>query len=302
MSIILITGATGGIGKESALELAKMGATVYIVGRDVQRGQKAEADIRQRSDNNAVHFISADLSIRAGIHALAEAVKQRTNRLDVLINNAGGLYGKHQLTQDGYESMWAMNHLSPVQLTYELLPLLKAGTPSRVVNVTSRAHRFGRIDFNNLQGRTNDVGLKLYGNSKLANMMVMYHWSAELEQHGIHFFAADPGSASTEMTDQLKPEYMPRLMRPMLPLMLLWSGRNDPEGSRRKAAQSTIYAATSDDLNGKTALYISPNSKVGKSSGGSYDKTVQSRLWEITQEMLKTPQDATSSSLSPASD
>lgn len=283
---ILITGATGGIGKESAMGLATMGATVYIVGRNVERGQQAEAEIRQHSGNDAIHFLPADLSTKEGIHQLVDAVQQRTHQLDVLINNAGGLYGERWLTSDGYEATWAMNHLSPVQLTGELLPLLESGDASRVINLTTSGHRFARIDFDNLQGERHYIGLENYGNAKLANLMVMYYWAHELKQRGVGFFAADPGGASTEMTDQMKPEYLPRIMRPLWPIMRLTFGRQNAEESRRKAAQSTIYAAISADLNGQTSLYISPSNKIVKSSRRSYDQVVQGRLWAITQEML----------------
>lgn len=283
---ILITGATGGIGKETAVGLAKLDATLYIVGRNVARGQAAEADIRQQSGNKNVHFIAADLITKAGVSQLAQTLRQKLSQLDVLINNAGGLYGQRWETADGFEALWAMNHLSPFLLTWELLPLLKAAASARVINLTTSGHRFAKIDFDNLQGETSYVGLGNYGNAKLANLMVMTYWATELQKQGVSFFAADPGGASTEMTDQMSPEFVPSWMRLLWPLMKLSFGRQDPVESRRKAARSSIVAATAPELVGKTAVYLAPSGKIGKAARRANNRNQQEKLWHLTLSQL----------------
>lgn len=283
---IVITGATDGIGKESATGLAELGATLFIVGRNIERGTAAGEEIRQKSGNQNIHFLSADLITVAGIQQLSEEITQRVDKLDVLINNAGGLYGERWETEDGVEALWAMNHLRPVQLTYALLPLLRAAASSRVINLTTSGHRFGKIDFDNLQGEKSYLALGNYGNSKLANLMVMNHWANELHKQGISFFAADPGGASTSMTDQMKPEYVPRWMRLMWPLMRLTFGHQDPLKSRKKAARSTIYAASAPELDGKTALYIAPSAKIGKAAKKVHNFQIQHRLSQVTSQQL----------------
>src|ERR687889_1453723 len=150
--VCLITGATSGIGKATAMGLANMGAGVVMVGRDRGRGEAALAEIEEGSPNVSVDLMLADLSSQEEIHRLADEFKEAYPRLDVLINNAGVIRSKRTTTADGIEMTFAVNHLAHFLLTNLLLDVLKANAPSRIINVASGEQRNGTIDFDDLQG------------------------------------------------------------------------------------------------------------------------------------------------------
>ncbi|HEY9843439.1 MAG TPA: SDR family NAD(P)-dependent oxidoreductase, partial [Candidatus Obscuribacterales bacterium] len=182
--VCLITGATLGIGKETALGLAKQGATVVMLGRDPERTRAAAEWVRKTSGNQAIDTLLGDLSLQAEVRRLAAAFKQKYDRLDVLINNAGAIFAKHGLSADGFERTWALNHLAYFLLTQELLELLKASAPARIVNVSSDAHRGATLDFDNLQGETHYSSIRAYSMSKLANVLFTYALARRLQGTG----------------------------------------------------------------------------------------------------------------------
>src|SRR2546422_1579059 len=167
--IVLITGGTGGIGKATAIGLARLGARVGITGRDLGRSEQAAAEIRTLSGNPAVDAFAADLSSQAEVHRLATAVLNAYPRLDVLVNNVGGFWAHRHPTVDGLEHTFALNHLPSFLLTNLLLDRLKASAPARVVTVSSHVQAEGRIELDDLQGARNYSGQSAYGQSKLAN-------------------------------------------------------------------------------------------------------------------------------------
>src|ERR1022692_318808 len=170
-NIVLVTGATGGIGKATAIRLATMGARAGITGRDLIRAEQAAADIRTLSGHTAVDAFAADLSSQAEVRRLAVAVLDAYPRLDVLVNNVGGFWAHRHPTADGLEHTFALNHLAPFLLTNLLLDRLKAGAPARVVTVSSGAQAAGRIDFDDLQGARTYSGQGAHSPSKLANIL-----------------------------------------------------------------------------------------------------------------------------------
>src|SRR5215468_3545827 len=153
--ICMVTGANSGIGKETALGLAQMGATVVMVCRDRARGEAAQSEIKTKSGNNGLDLLLADLSSQQSIRQLVENFKQRYTQLHVLINNAGVYMLTRRTTVDGLEMMFAVNYLAPFLLTNLLLDVLKASAPARIVNVSSRAHRGAKIDFDDVQNTRN---------------------------------------------------------------------------------------------------------------------------------------------------
>src|SRR5215212_9856613 len=167
--VCLITGATSGIGKATAMGLASMGASVVMVGRDRGRGEAALAEIKEKSPNASVDLMLADLSSQDEIHGLADNFKEAYPRLDVLVNNAGVIRSKRITIADGLETTFAVNHLAYFLLTDLLLDVLKASAPSRIVNVSSGDHSNGTIDFDDLRGEKGYNGAKAYRQSKLAN-------------------------------------------------------------------------------------------------------------------------------------
>ena len=176
----LVTGGTAGIGLVTARELVRMGASVTTVGRDVARGQAAVEAIKTATGRDAVEFMAADLSDQRRLRAFAAAFRDRQPRLDVLINNAGGLFGRRRLSADGIEMTLALNHLSYFLLTHLLLPALRATPTSRIVNVASEAHRGVSLDFDNLQGESRYNRWLAYKRSKLANLLFTYELSRQL--------------------------------------------------------------------------------------------------------------------------
>src|SRR5947208_5800781 len=167
--VCLITGANSGIGKATALGLAKLDATVVIVSRDKDKGEAALLEIRTRSGNKSVDAMVADLSSQDSVRELAHDFKARYKKLHVLINNAGVFLPRRVITVDGFEATFATNHLGHFLLTNLLLDMLEASAPSRVINMTSDAHKGARMDFEDLMGEKTFSGYKAYGQSKLAN-------------------------------------------------------------------------------------------------------------------------------------
>ena len=180
---VLVTGATGGIGKATAVGLARLGARVGITGRDIARAEAAATDIRAVANNAAVDAFAADLSSQAEVRRLAREVLDLYPRLDVLVNNVGGFWAHRHLTADGLEHTFALNHLAPFLLTKLLLDRLKASAPARIVTVSSGAHTTRPPDFDDLQGERKYSGQRAYNASKLANVMFTYELARRLQGH-----------------------------------------------------------------------------------------------------------------------
>src|SRR5258707_9803495 len=191
--ICLITGATNGIGKETALGLARLGATVIVVGRSRDLGAATVAEIKQKSGNSNVESMTADLSSMAEVRRLAKEFKAKYNALHVLVNNAGAIFLSRQLSPDGYEMTFALNHLSYFLLTNLLLDLIKASAPARIVNVSSDSHERAHINFDDLQSTKGYTGIGAYGQSKLANIMFTYELARRLSETGVTVNAVHPG-------------------------------------------------------------------------------------------------------------
>src|SRR2546430_6727641 len=194
---VLVTGATGGIGKATAIGLARLGARVGIAGRDSARGEGAAADIRAASNNAAVDAFAADLSSQTEVRRLAREVLDLYPRLDVLVNNVGGFWTHRHVTADGLEHTFALNHLAPFLLTNLLLDRLKASAPARIVTVASGAHTMGRLDFDDLQGERKYSGQSAYNASKLANVMFTYELARRLQGSGVTATVLHPGVVRT---------------------------------------------------------------------------------------------------------
>src|SRR5438067_9728258 len=182
---VLVTGATGGIGKATAVGLARLGARVAITGRDMARAEAAAADIRAAANNPAVDAFAADLSSQTEVRRLAGEVLDRYPRVDVLVNNVGGFWAHRHVTADGLEHTLALNHLAPFLLTILLLDRLKASAPARVVTISSGAQSMGRVDFDDLQSARHYSGQRAYNQSKLANIMFTNELARRLAGTGV---------------------------------------------------------------------------------------------------------------------
>jgi retinol dehydrogenase-14 len=192
---VLLTGGTAGIGRATALGLARMGAHLAITGRDHRRTEDAAAEIRAAGGGQVDVFV-ADLSAQAEVRRLVDEVLQRLPRIDVLINNVGGYWNTRHVTADGLERTFALNHLAPFLLTNLLLDRLQHSAPARVVTVASNAQAMGRIGFDDLQGERSYSGARAHNQSKLANVMFTYELARRLRATSVTANALHPGVVS----------------------------------------------------------------------------------------------------------
>jgi len=271
--ICMVTGATAGIGQATAQALAQQGATVVVVARDAEKATRTVAHIQRETGNRDVQWLLADLSEQTQLRRLAREFKQRYPRLDVLINNAGAFFLTRQLSADGIEMTFAVNHLSVFLLTHLLLDTLQASAPARVVNVASTSHRGARIDFEDLQGERKYRGMRAYGQAKLAMVLFTYELARRLEGTGVTVNALHPGFVATNIGQNNG-----WLFKLISPLMKLIARR--PE----KGAQTSIYLATSPEVAGVTGKYFVDNKAV-PSDPASYDEALAKRLWEMSAAM-----------------
>jgi retinol dehydrogenase 12 len=198
--VVVITGANSGIGKETAVDLAKRGGKIYIACRDVKRGEDALKEIKERSGSENVHFLQLDLASMASIHEFSKKYHQLESQLHVLINNAGIMAVPKAMTKDGFEMQIGTNHLGHFLLTNLLLDLLKQSSPSRVVNVSSMFHWYGRINKDDLNSEKSYWRWLAYGQSKLANILFTRELSKRLEGSGVTVNSLHPGAVKTELT------------------------------------------------------------------------------------------------------
>ncbi len=270
----LITGGNSGIGKATALGLARMGATVVIVSRDKERGEAALADIIAKSGSRNLELMLADMSSQDSVRRLASDFKARHEMLHLLVNNAGVYLTRRITTADGLESTFAINHLGPFLLTSLLLDLLKASAPSRIVNVSSDAHNGAKVDFEDLQGEKEFSGWHAYGQSKLAMILFTHELAKKLDGTGVTVNSAHPGVVRTNFANNNGlVTFGFRLMRPFFI-------------SPKSAAKRILYVATSPDLEGVTGKYFTKMHEA-KSSQESYDDDSAKRLWQISEQLTK---------------
>lgn len=201
---ILITGATSGIGKEAAIMLARDGAHVVIVGRDADKTAHVLAEVKQRSQSDTVTSMLCDFSSQAAIRRFADTFRKQHSCLDVLINNAGGVHARHELTEDGIETTFATNHLGYFLLTQLLLERIKASEPARIVNVASTAHYRGTLDFDDLGFEHDYSVMRAYSRSKLANVLFTRALARRLQGTQVTVNAVHPGVVGTHIWDHAR--------------------------------------------------------------------------------------------------
>jgi NAD(P)-dependent dehydrogenase (short-subunit alcohol dehydrogenase family) len=272
--VVLITGASNGIGKETAIGLGKLGARLLLVCRDRERGTAAVAEIGRKASGAAgIDLRVADLSSQAAVRALAADVLATTPRLDVLINNAGVILQERTLSPDGIEMQFAVNHLAPFLLTNLLRERLVKSAPARVVTVASQVERKGSIDFDDLQGARRYQPLTAYAQSKLANVLFTYELARRLAGTGVTANCLHPGVIGT----RLLADYMGRSS------ITGWIS-NLAFPSAEKGARPSIRAASDPTLAEVTGKYFH-ELREGESSPASYDQATARRLWEVNAAM-----------------
>lgn len=277
---VLVTGASGGIGRATALGLARLGAHLAITGRDRGRTESAAREIREACGGQVDVFV-ADLSSQSEVRRLADEVQQTLPQVHVLVNNVGGYWKTRHVTADGLERTFALNHLAPFLLTNLLLDRLGQSAPARVVTVSSMAQSMGRIDFDNLQGERSYSGSRAYDQSKLANVLFTYELARRLPRLAAGAVTANalhPGVVNTSFGAE-DPGVIQRLLVPFArPLMK----------TPAKGATTSVHLASSPELKGVTGAFFA-SSKSRRSSRRSYDQATAARLWQVSATLVGLP-------------
>jgi retinol dehydrogenase 14 len=281
--ITLVTGANSGIGLATAQGLAQRGATVVMLCRSHDKGETARQAITQATGNPNVHLLLADLGVQAQVRRAADEFKARFSRLDILINNAAIIPAQREVTPDGLETQFAVNHLSYVLLTHLLLDVLKASAPARIVNVSSNLHARGKIDFDDLQSAKAypTMGWGQYSNTKLMNHLFTFELARRLSGTGITVNCVHPGVIGTNLSRTL-PKWMHRVYLAVMP---------KPEDG----AKTSLYVATAPELATVTGKYFA-NRQEAQPAPASLDRDTASRLWQVSLHALN----LTESQLAPA--
>jgi retinol dehydrogenase 12 len=273
--VCVVTGATSGIGLVTAQVLAREGATLIIIARNAERGAATVSRIQQETGNAAVELMVADLSVQAQVRRLADEIQHRFARLDVLINNAGAFFARRQLSQDGLEMTFALNHLAYFLLTNLLLDSLKAADSARIVNVSSDAHRRTQLDFSDLQGQHGYSGWRAYARSKLANILFTYELARRVAGTGVVTNALHPGLVATNFGRNN------RGIAAALFRIVQLAAISPEEG-----AQTIIHLACSPNVEGVTGAYFVRQRAV-RSSQVSYDRAAAERLWQVSAKLTR---------------
>jgi NAD(P)-dependent dehydrogenase (short-subunit alcohol dehydrogenase family) len=272
MKTVLITGATSGIGKATAIELAKQGYTVIIHGRNKAKTLQVVEEIKSATANSKIDYIIADMFSMREVVKMAAALKQKYSGLDILINNAGGIMSKdRETTIDGFEKTMAINLFAPFLLTQLLLDLLKKGTNSRIINISSDAHGLtAKPDFNDLQLEKKYTPLLAYGNAKLFLIWISQHLASLLKQEGITVNSLHPGAVASNFGADSNLggilNLFKKLAKPFFKTV-------------EQGAETVVYLATSDELKQTSGKYFE-NKKLKKVNEKYYSAENEQLIWK----------------------
>ncbi len=280
--IALITGATSGIGLASAKALAKMGAELYLVGRNSQKGKKTLQNIKSETGNQNIHLIVGNLSSLMEVIKIAQTFLSHKKPLHILLNNAGVYNTTRKLSIDGYEEMFAVNHLSHFLLTNLLLERIKSSSPARIINVASGAHMLIKnINFDDLSFENGFKSLKVYSHSKLANILFTYELAKALKSSDITVNSVDPGEVGTNLGSQNG--LFGKIISPLMKLFL-----QSPE----KGAKTSIYLCSSSEVEGISGKNFR-NCKEKQPKPWATNEETAKKVWDISkrliQSKIKTP-------------
>jgi NAD(P)-dependent dehydrogenase (short-subunit alcohol dehydrogenase family) len=289
--VVVITGASSGIGLETAKLLARQGAEIVMVVRDRSRGEQTKAEIAEVASGKPPVLLLADLSVQADVRRVADEIKDRYDRIDILINNAGNAFNSRQQSADGIELTWATNHLAPFLLTNLLLPLLTAAPAGRIVNLTTEVYSH-KLDLDNLQGEHKYSWMGAYRISKLGTVMFTTELAQRIKGTGVTAVAVSPGPTKTDfggggpsgplgvVTGVLK--HTPLLKSP------------------EQAADTIAWAATAPELDATPgAFYLQHKQQTLK--GAASDPTLAAKLWTISEQQTRVdPARSTVAAVAPA--
>ncbi len=272
---ILLTGGTSGIGQALAVRLLREGARVVVVGRESPRARSALAEISAQAPGTSLEFLPADLSLQTEVRLVAGEFLSKHDRLDVLVNNAGALFSHREVTAEGFERTWATNHLAPFLLTHLLLDRLRASAPSRIVITSSAAHRYSRLDFDDLQMERRYRGFTMYSRTKLANLLFTRALARRLSGSGVTANCFHPGVVRTGLF--ARPGSGGLFFALARPFMI----------SPEKASVTPFFLCTDPGVSTTSGGYFA-KSRIAPSSPLSQDLEVQGRLWKVSEQMTGT--------------
>ncbi len=272
---VLITGANSGIGKAAAENLARKGAEIIMVTRETESGIKAKKEIESLSGSKKIHQYTCDLSSLSQIRSLASDLHRDFQKIDVHLNNAGLITKERKQTEDGYEYQFAVNHLSHFLLTQLNIDLLRNAKAARIINVSSKAHEWGKIHYTDLNLETNYSSIKAYAQSKLANILFTYALCSRLHKEGITSNAVHPGMVGSRFGFSRNGNETPLIMKFYQKIAL----------SPENGARTLVFLASSADVEGKSGGYY-VNSRIKSSSKQSYDPDAAAALWDISLQMV----------------
>jgi NAD(P)-dependent dehydrogenase (short-subunit alcohol dehydrogenase family) len=275
--ICVVTGATSGIGEEIALGLARAGGRVALVARRRERGEATLARIRRELPGAATELLLADLSVQAEIRSLAARLLERLPAIHVLVNDAGVVNLRRELTADGLEATFAVNHLGYFLLTTLLLERLRASAPARIVNVASEAHRFGRLDLGDLQNERSYRSMRVYGQSKAANLLFTQELARRLAGSGVTVNAMHPGAVATRLGQQNGA--VARVLTRALSVFF----RTPAQG-----ADTAVWLATAPELEGVSGRYFHSR-REREPAPHARDPELARRLFEESERLTRAP-------------
>ena len=272
--VCLVTGANAGVGKATATGLARMGATVVMVCRNLERGETAQAEISADSGSQDIDLLIADLSSQGSVRKLARTFTSKYPHLHVLINNAGTITRRRRITVDGLETQFAVNHLAPFLLTNLLLDTLKASAPARVVTVSSQVHSKSPLDFDDLRSDREYTASQVYRKTKLANILFTYELSAGWRERTSRPTASTPASLQQSSSTTT------------------WAGPTTPVSgsgaafgsSPEQGASVVLHVATSPEIEGISGKYFYDNA-VRETAPVTYDEEHARWLWDASAKL-----------------
>ncbi len=273
---VLITGATSGIGAAAARGIARTGARTVLAGRNRNSCRLAAEAVRRATGNTNVDFLVGDLSSQREIRDLAEEFRGRFGSLDVLVNNAGAIFKRREISVDGLEMTFAVNHLAYFLLTLILLDLIRTSPAGRIIVVSSHAHEGAELDFNDLQSEQKYSRLDAYGRSKLANLLFTYELARRLRGTGVTVNALTPGAVATGLGSNNG--WLKAKVRNLV--FLAKGSMITPE----MGAKTIVYLAGSPEVQGVTGRYFREE-KATPSSPASRDPDAAARLWEMSEQL-----------------
>ncbi|XP_070988713.1 retinol dehydrogenase 12-like [Oncorhynchus clarkii lewisi] len=271
---VIITGANAGIGKETAMDLAKRGGRIILACRNLGRAEAAQREIIEKSGNPNIVTRKMDLSDTKSIREFAELINREEKQVNILINNAGIMMCPYSKTADGFEMQFGVNHLGHFLLTFLLIDLIKRSRPARIINLSSMAHKWGWIQLEDINSERSYHSRRAYGQSKLANILSIRSLAKRLKDTGVTVYAVHPGIVRTELKRHMN-----------LALLISWKIVRPFTKTIVQGAQTSIYCAVEPELETESGGYFS-DCKPSSCTRAARDDEMAQKLWELSCQML----------------